>query len=277
MKRIISDFHRSLTTARAKTAAFVRTLAARIRGKDFLRVDNIKRLYQERIKGVAQDKQKDGYINPLEVILKKSYRDIRAVFSEPGTRLLDASILIFFAFLPFHLVRFHLPIFGLSVKYTEIAFIFIGIFGVYAFFRGRITIRKSYWLYVFLGLHAFVQFFSAFFAPYGVETWDPAIAAASYSVILFILINVIRSQRLIRVILHIMGLSVLIVVVHSLFLYIIQDFVFQTRLQPSIIGNDIGNYLGYLLVMFGVGVVFLLFEHYKRKESTIVCARIKRH
>jgi hypothetical protein len=182
---------------------------------------------------------------------------VRDVFLDTKLRYLNASILIYAALLPFNVFGFTIPVLGKFIKYTEVALVFIVIFGVIAYLKKHIKIREANWLYLFLILNIGAQFLSIVFAPYPFNYIAPAIAAAQYSVLVFVLIQVFHSEKLIKAVLVVMGLSVLIVVFHSLILYVIQDGVFQTREQPSIIGNDIGNYLSYLLVMFGAGLAYI--------------------
>ncbi len=184
-------------------------------------------------------------------------KDIRDLLLDPKRRFLNVSILVYVAILPFNTFGFTIPVLGKFIKYTEVALIFIVIFGVIAYLKKHIKIREANWLYLFLVLNIFAQFLSIVFAPFPFSYIAPAIAAAQYSVLVFVLIQVFHSEKLIKAALVMMGLSVLIVVFHSLALYVIQDGVFQTREQPSIIGNDIGNYLSYLLVMFGAGLAYI--------------------
>ncbi len=212
-------------------------------------------------KGSNEAEKAAAYIHPVEAILLRFYYDLAEVFAKHGTRLLDISILLFIAFLPYHLVNVSATIFGRAVRPTEFLFALVTTFFVYALLRGLVTIRKAYWLYFFLVLHATAQLVSVLFAPHGIDSYGPAISAATYSFVLFILINAIRSDALARLVLQVMGFSVFGVVIHSLYLYIIQGGIFLTREQPTIIGTDIGNYLAYLLVMFGAGSVYLFFRH----------------
>ena len=187
-------------------------------------------------------------------------RDILGVLRDPHTRWLNASILLYVALLPYNVFGFAVYPFDYVVKYTEVALLLVVVFGVHAAVRGQWKLRKAYWLYAFIALHVVAQGLSVWNAPRGIDSFAPAIAAVQYGVLLFILVNVFRSEKLLKAIMVVMGLSILIVVAHSLIIFVLEHGMFQTRTQPSIIGSHIGNYLGYLLVMYGVGVVFFFFR-----------------
>ncbi|OGL82663.1 hypothetical protein A3B32_00145 [Candidatus Uhrbacteria bacterium RIFCSPLOWO2_01_FULL_53_9] len=184
-------------------------------------------------------------------------RAIKEAFAERELWLLNASVLLYVALLPFHLaISVPVPVLG-QMRGTEVAALLVTLFAVMAYLRGHVRLQKAFWLYVFLALNVGAQALSVLFAPNGLDSFAPAIAMAQYSVLLFVLIHAFHSESLLKAILVVMGLSVLMVVGHALALFVIQGGVFHTREQPTIIGTEIGNYLGYLLAMFGVGVCYV--------------------
>ena len=202
-------------------------------------------------------------------------RDVKSLIADQERRLLHVSLFAYILLLPFHLaLSIRLPTIGHVVRYTEIAFVFVAFFGVQAWIRGHITLRRSYWLYGFLALQAAAQFMSIANAPFRTSFVAMGTSIAIYSIVVFILVNVIDSEKLLRVVLGFMGISLFVVVINSLYLFVANDWVFQTRDHSSIVGSRIGNYLAYFLVMYGAGLLFLFFREKVRLTRFLVLLAI---
>lgn len=191
--------------------------------------------------------------------------DIKNALKDKDTFWLNLSILLFIALLPFNAFGFKLPFFSsFEIKFTEVAFLFVAIFGLIAYFQKKLVLQKAYFLYFFLFLQAFANFLSIKFSPHPKESLRLAIAISQYSVLVFILINVVHTETLRKAILSVMGVILLIIVGHSFIIYLLQGGVFHTRFQPSIVGNNIAHYLCYVLLMYGAGVLYLFFNSHTK-------------
>ena len=197
--------------------------------------------------------------------------DIRKAFNNGEEFWLNLSILLYVALLPFNAFDIHIlpgPYFRLN--FSKAALLLVVVFGLWSYFQGRLEIKKAYLLYFFLILQVFANFFSILNSPNPRESVFLAITASQYSILVFILINVIRSEVLLRAILRVMTVVVLVVVVHSLGIYWWRSGVFSTRTQPSILGNGIGHYLSYCLLMFGTGLVYSLFTEESKRFKNLL-------
>ena len=192
-------------------------------------------------------------------------QDIKYALSQKESFWLNLSILIYIAVLPFNVFGLDLFRNGRVIKFTEIALLFVVIFGTRAYLNGQIVIKKAPWFYAFLLLQFSIQFVSVVNSPIPEAGFDVAIAVASYSVLVIILFNVIRSESLLRAIMVVMGAAAVIVVMHSFAIYIMRGGIFMTREQPTILGNDIAGYFAYMLLMFGVGLVYVFFSEKNKK------------
>jgi len=190
--------------------------------------------------------------------------DIRKALSNKEDFWLNLSILLYVAVLPFNAFALHIlpgPYFRLNV--TKAALFLVVVFGLRSYFQGRLEIKKAYLLYSFLIFQVLANFLSILNSPHSHESLLLAITVSQYSILVFILINVFRSESLLKATLRVMGIVVLIIIIHSIGIYLWNGGVFFTREQPSLLGNRIGHYLAYCLLMFGTGLVYSLFT----KES----------
>lgn len=187
-------------------------------------------------------------------------------FVDRGTRWLHAAFLAYVALLPFNAFGFTVFLTQRVIKFTEVALLAVVIFGVIAFRREQWSLRKAYWLYVFLLFQVVVQFASLIGSGHPREGFPVAVAVASYSALVFILVNTVRSMTLIRGMFVVMAASVIVIVGHSVGVFFSQDWVFNTRLasQPSILGNEHTHYLAYILILHGIGVVYLAYTERHR-------------
>jgi len=155
--------------------------------------------------------------------------DIRKALSDGEDFWLNLSILLYVALLPFNAFAIHIlpgPYFRLNL--TKVALVLVVIFGLRSYFQGRPEIRKAYLLYSFLILQIFANGLSVLNSPHPRESLLLAITVSQYSILVFVLVNVVRSEILLRAILSVMGVVVLIVLIHSIGIYLWRDGVFFT-------------------------------------------------
>lgn len=183
----------------------------------------------------------------------------RDALADRRTRWLHAALLAYVALLPFNAFKFTLFPIQRATKFTEVALLAIVILGVITFRREQWSLRKAYWLYAFLLFQAVVQFVSLIGSGHPREGLPIAVAVASYSVLVFILVNTVRSIALIRGMFVVMAMCVVVIVGHSIGVFFAQDWVFNTRMvgQPSILGNEHTHYLAFILILHGIGLVYL--------------------
>jgi len=194
--------------------------------------------------------------------------DIRKALSDGEDFWLNLSILLYLAVLPFNAFALHIlpgPYFRLNL--TKAALFLVVVFGLRSYFQGRLEIKKAYLLYSFLILQIFANFLSILNSAHPGESVLLAITVSQYSLVVFILINVIRSEVLLGAALKVMGFVVLIIVIHSLGIYAWNGGEFSTERQPSLLGSKVGHYLAYSLIMFGTGLVYSLFQESKGMEG----------
>ena len=194
--------------------------------------------------------------------------DIRKALGDGEDFWLNLSILLYLAVLPFNAFALHIlpgPYFRLNV--TKAALLLVVIFGLRSYLQGGLEIKKAYLLYLFLILQIFANFLSVLNSAHPGESVLLAITVSQYSFVVFILVNAIRSEVLLGAALRVMGFVVLIIVMHSLGIYVWNGGEFATLRQPSLLGNDIGHYLAYSLSMFGTGLVYSLFQESKGMEG----------
>ena len=136
------------------------------------------------------------------ILLRVIPQDAHAILLDRRMSLLTISLLLYFVLLPFNVFGFHAAFpFERSFKYTEIALLLIMIFGLDAYLRRRIDLKPAWWLYGFLLLQAIAQFTSLLGGAPNVRTGiDVAISVASYSILVFVLINVITTKAQLKAI-----------------------------------------------------------------------------
>ncbi len=161
---------------------------------------------------------------------------LRDALADRRTRWLHATLLAYMALLPFNAFGFTLLPTQRVTKFTEVALLAVVVSVVIVFWKERWSLRKAHWLYVFLAFQAAVQFASLIGSGHPREGFPVGVAVASYSVLVFILVNALRSIALIRGMLVVMAATTVVIVGHSMFVFFNQDWVFNTRLvtQPSI-------------------------------------------
>ena len=95
-------------------------------------------------------------MHPILVALIHLGDDCRAVLRDREHRWFAIVVLAYFAILPFTAFGFTLPwsipVFGSSVKLTELALLLLSVIGVVAHARGRLPMLHAPWLYGFLAL-----------------------------------------------------------------------------------------------------------------------------
>ncbi|MBI4135743.1 hypothetical protein HY477_03355, partial [Candidatus Uhrbacteria bacterium] len=190
---------------------------------------------------------------------------------------LNASILLYFVLLPFNAFGFTIPGVGYLLKYTEVALLSVIAVAVYTYRKQAFPIRKAQWLYGFLVLHAIAQFTSLFNVRDLIVAVNQglsiAISVASYSVVVFALVNVIRSEDFIRRILVLMGI---IAAGIAIVMYWYKVSPFRTiEFHPSIVseawlGLGVPHYVAYFLVMYGSGVAYLFLHMVKTRGRQVL-------
>lgn len=174
---------------------------------------------------------------------------------------LDIGIFLYIILLPFNAFGFKVPILGYLVKYTQLALAFVIIVAAWAYTKGTLKIRKARWLYFFLLLQAITQFVSLLNAQNVFSGFDVAMAVAQYSILVFVLINGMRTEKILRTVLVIMGtITAGISVVAYLQSFITRmrgiDY-HPTMSSEALLGLGVPHYLAYLLIMYGAGLAYL--------------------
>lgn len=190
---------------------------------------------------------------------------LNEALSQPGTFWLNLSIFLFMLMLPFNAFTF--PIGHLaSVKPTKVMMLLVSATAVIAMARGNVRIKRLPWLYFFLLLQPLASLVSAVYSPHPRETFILTLAITQYSVLVYVLVNAIDSEKILRACLYILSLSCLIIVGHSLTVYVLNKGIFHTRLQDSILGNHLGHYFAYALLLTGTGLIGVIFT-FKGRSS----------
>ncbi|MBI4142917.1 hypothetical protein HY480_03525, partial [Candidatus Uhrbacteria bacterium] len=206
------------------------------------------------------------------------FHDIQETLNDRERRWLHASILLYFTILPFNAfgipLPVKLPIFGTSVKYTELALLLVILFTMHAFATRRLRIVHAPILSALLLLNAVAQFLAFPIASDRALLLQVGIAVARYSFLVFLLVNVLRSDRLIRAVLSAMGISCLaiIAVTYSKFFGSAYAHTGQSWLLEitEFIGKTTVHVLAYALILFGSGLVYLFVREQRRRWVSIV-------
>lgn len=198
---------------------------------------------------------------PMPVFLA----DIRDVLNDRKTFWLHCSVLVYVALLPFNTYGFTLYLIGYFIKYTEIALLFVLLFAVHAYLKRRLLIKKAWWLYTFLFLQAVAQFVSLIDTPEPLQHMAVAIAVARYSLLVFLLINVIRTEALLRSILSVMGIVASLITFFIFLSYLIRGDAFYPG-QAAYLGQQTVHYLAYAILMYGAGLIYIFLQ----KENGII-------
>ncbi|MDO8435329.1 MAG: hypothetical protein Q7S89_01465, partial [bacterium] len=133
-----------------------------------------------------------------------------------------------------------------------------------ATYRGQLV--GAGWLYFFLALQAYAQFFSLSVAPRLDVGVPVALAVARYSLLVFIIVNVVRSERLLKAILVAMGCVTVVIMAYTYVQYFMHHGDFQPGQQESILGINVAHYLAYALLMNGAGLVYLFLRGEHRRS-----------
>lgn len=189
------------------------------------------------------------------------FEDIKKTLSDKETFWLNLSILLYIALLPFNAFEFKIiPGSYLQLKFTKIALFFVLVFWLKALMQKKIKIKAEPLLYFFLTLQILANFLSIVSSPNKRESLVLAAAISQYSILIFVLINALRTESLLKSILTVMGTVILVIVGYYLAIYILRKGVFHSRVEFSLLGNKIAHYLNYVLLMFGTGLLYLFFN-----------------
>lgn len=200
--------------------------------------------------------------------------DIRSVLQEPGKFWLHCSVLLYFALLPFNefgvSMPWSLPLFGARVKYTELVLLVVGITVLVAFARGRLRIVRAPILYAFLALNIVAQFTAWFIVSDRPLLLQVGIAVARYSVLVFLLVNVLRSEQLLRAVLAVMGaITAIIVTVVVVQVFLVHGAI-GTDSVAWVLGSRVPHTLSYAMVFFGIGLLYLFIRNSYSRLGTVV-------
>lgn len=180
-------------------------------------------------------------------------------------RWLNASIILYFILLPFNTFGFTIPGIGYLFKYTEVVLLLIIAAGVYTYRVRVFPIKKARWLYVFLLLHTTAQFISLLNVDGLIAALNRglpvAISVASYSVLVFVLVNTIRSDDFLRKILVFMGVIGAIIAglsfLHAFWIRLHGTDYHISKTSAWLLGNSNPHYMAYFLLMYSSGLAFL--------------------
>lgn len=185
------------------------------------------------------------------------------------TAWLESAVIFYIIALPFNAFGFTIPFVGYLLKYTEVALLAIIVAAIYAYRQGALTIRKAQWLYGFLLLNAVAQLVSLLNARNPFEGFEVAFAVAQYSVVVFVLVNVVKTEALMRKLLVIMGI-VSVLVISATYLQSVLAGLHKEDFQPgqnsSILGIDNAHYLAYFLILYGSGLAYLFITRRKTRK-----------
>ncbi|MDO8463175.1 MAG: hypothetical protein Q7S96_02805 [bacterium] len=186
--------------------------------------------------------------------------DIREVLADRERRWLHASVLAAFALLPFTAfgvqIPIAVPVIGASVKLTELTLFAVLLAAVHAVATKRLRILRAPVLYALLALNAAAQFTAYSIAGDRALLLDVGIAVARYSVLVFLLVNVLRSDRLLRAVLTTMGTACLAVMAGTYVNLIVAHGALPTHAIAAIVGSGTPHVLAYALIAFGGGIVY---------------------
>ncbi|MBI4449707.1 hypothetical protein HY634_01490 [Candidatus Uhrbacteria bacterium] len=178
-------------------------------------------------------------------------------------RWIHVIVLAYIALLPFTAFGIpfprKVPVFGGSIKYTEIALLALLIVFVVALARRHLRIIRAPILYALLVLQAVAQFLAFPVAEDHDILVRVAIAVTRYSVLVFLLVNVLRSEPLLRAALATMGATGAVIVLGTTAKFLLPGPLPLIE-YTALLGRSTPHVLGYALVLFGAGIVFFALE-----------------
>lgn len=198
----------------------------------------------------------------LQDVWKDMTGDVRAVLADRERRWLHAAVLCAFALLPYNVFGLTLPralpVFGESVKFTEIAFLLVAIAAIHALLARRLRILRAPVLYTFLALNAVAQFTALPIAGDRALLFDVGIAVARYSVLVALLVNVLRSDRLLRAVLMVCAGTTIVFGAMTYFRYLRAGGALDPPDIAAVLGSPVPHVLAYASILFGSGIIFVV-------------------
>ena len=191
------------------------------------------------------------------------------IVQRDSTHLLAWSVLLYIIVLPFNTFGFVIPGVGYKIKYTELALLALIAAAIYAYRKKAIAIRKTQWLYGFIFLQAIAQFTSLVAARNPFEGLDIAVSVASYSVLVFFLVNVVQEKALLQRTLTVMGIisaGIAAISYWQSFHSSLKGVDYHASMSSeSLLGNGVPHYLAYFLIMYGAGLAYCFLKKLEKR------------